>query len=60
MLPNLMSNFMECPICGYDMSVKNRKITRSSIGRVYDWTQYHCKRDDVWAEVEIPHQEDDK
>jgi hypothetical protein len=51
---------MECPICGYDMSVKNRKITRSSIGRVYDWTQYHCKRDDVWAEVEIPHQEDDK
>ncbi|MCG3772399.1 MAG: hypothetical protein JW384_03611 [Nitrosomonadaceae bacterium] len=51
---------IRCPECEYDMSVKNRRITRSSIGRVYDWTQYHCKRDDIWIELEVPQVEDEK
>lgn len=51
---------MKCPKCEYDMGVKNRKVTRSSIGKSYDWTQFHCQRDDVWIELEEPVEEDEK
>lgn len=55
-----MAERMRCPVCEYDMGVKDTKVTRSSIGRQYDWTRYHCQRDDVWIELEIPVQADDK
>ncbi len=51
---------MKCPECEYDMSVKNRKPTRGSSGKAYDMTQFHCQRDDVWIELEVPHEEDAK
>lgn len=51
---------MDCPICGYDMSVKSTRVTRDTWGRKsYDLTKYHCQRDDVWAEVEIPQKADE-
>ena len=51
---------IRCPECDYEMSVKDKRVTRSSIGKYYDWTQYYCRRDDVWIELEIPHVEDEK
>ncbi len=49
-----MSIKMECPICDYQMTQKNSRVTRSSLGKQYNWTQYQCRRDDVWIELEIP------
>lgn len=42
------------------MGVENRKVTRGPTGKTYNWTRYHCKRDDVWADVEIPKEEEGK
>lgn len=53
-----MGHRITCPVCDYDMGRESSKITRSSIGKAYDWTRYHCKRDDVWIELEIPHEEE--
>ncbi|MDQ5952491.1 MAG: hypothetical protein QG626_619 [Patescibacteria group bacterium] len=50
---------MKCPECDYDMGIKATKVTRSSIGRTYNWTQFHCKRDDVWIELEVPKENED-
>ncbi|MEK7183058.1 MAG: hypothetical protein AAB776_00305 [Patescibacteria group bacterium] len=48
---------MKCPECEYDMGVVATKTSRGTTGKYYDWTQFHCKRDDVWAEIEIPKEE---
>jgi hypothetical protein len=51
---------MECPICGYDMTVKSTRTTSDSWGRKsYDWTKYRCERDDVSAEVEVPKKDEE-
>lgn len=49
---------MECPECNYNMTPKDSRAVRSSIGKMYDWTKYHCTRDDIWVELEVPQQED--
>ncbi len=45
---------IKCPECGYEMTVKNRGQRPGPTGKPYDWTQYHCKRDDIWIELEVP------
>jgi hypothetical protein len=41
------------------MGKKASKIT-SSHGVSYNWTQFHCQRDNVWIELEKPKDDDDK
>jgi len=51
---------MKCPICNYEMHVESTKTTHDTWGKkAYDWSKVHCKRDDVWAEVEIPQKEEE-
>lgn len=49
---------MECTKCKYDMGVVATKTSRGTTGKLYDWTQFHCKRDDVWIQLEEPQEEE--
>jgi hypothetical protein len=40
------------------MAVQSSRKERSSLGKTYDVTRYRCKRDDIWASLEIPEDTD--
>ena len=46
---------MKCSKCGKKMVVKRRDTSSDSRnGKKYDRTAYWCKKDDVWAQTEVP------
>jgi hypothetical protein len=45
---------MNCPICNQAMKVWQTTITHSKEGKQFDHKRFVCKKDDVWARLEIP------
>jgi uncharacterized protein YbaR (Trm112 family) len=45
---------MNCPICNQPMEVWQTKITHDKNGKQFDHKRFVCRKDDVWARLEIP------
>jgi hypothetical protein len=45
---------MDCPVCNQPMEVYKTLITHSKEGKQFDHRRFVCKKDDVWARLEIP------
>ena len=46
---------MKCPKCGEEMKeVRKDKSKNMETGKKYSRTIYHCEKDDVWLNLEIP------
>ncbi|GHO91464.1 hypothetical protein KSF_015120 [Reticulibacter mediterranei] len=45
---------MNCPICNQPMEIWQTMITHSKEGKQFDHKRFVCKKDDVWARLEIP------
>lgn len=45
---------MNCPICNQPMEVWKTLITHDKNGKQFDHKRFVCKKDDIWARLEIP------
>lgn len=45
---------MKCPICGNPMEIHELKTTYDKARQEFQHTGYRCRKDNVWAMIEIP------
>lgn len=50
-----MKNIIKCPTCGMDMTLKTENTSQDfRNNKKYNRFIYHCEKDDVWMNFEIP------